>query len=340
MRKTFTFWCLLLLGATTAYSQNGYRPAYPLEVGIQLGTTHFLGDLGGIGGWANDNKFIRGANGSPWQDGVGQPFVLDTDIESVRPIIGAYARYSLGAHFVARLDMSYLQLASSDKDAGISGFTPTTIGETAAWFRYYRNLSFRSHVFESTISGEIIPYNFELGSGYSDNSVLSPYLHIGVGVFAFNPQALYKGSWIDLQPLSTEGQGLVDGRATYDLVQLNVPMGFGVKWTYNDTWAISLEAGYRLTFTDYIDDVSKDYVDPSVFTQNMDGKTAALAAALARRSSEIDSGNVLDYVTKPGEQRGNPEKNDAYYTISLRFGYYLDPTSMGGGGGRQGCPVW
>jgi hypothetical protein len=360
MQKIFTFWCLFLLGSTFVQAQNGYRPAYPLEVGIQLGTAQFLGDLGGAGAIGFD---------SDWQKGLGAPFIVDTDIESVRPVAGLFARYNLGGHFAARLDINYLQLAGDDKYAGLGQFDAQTDilardpgtnalinpVQSAAFYRFYRNLHFRSHVFEVNLAAEIIPYNFELGNGYSEYSVLSPYGFIGIGVFAFNPQAVYNGAWVDLQPLATEGQGLVDGRAPYELVQFNVPVGFGVKWSYNDTWALSFEVGHRITFTDYIDDVSTYYVDPDVYTSNFDAQTAAMAIALSRRSVEIDPGEVNAFITdarlaplktdgsgerqnlQRGDKYGN---NDSYYTVSIRFSYYIDVNSLGGGGNRYGCPVW
>ena len=322
MRKTLTLCCLLMLGTTITFSQNGYKPTFPLEIGLQLGTSQFLGDLGGA-------------------PGIGKGFIIDTDINSVRPTVGAFARYNIGGHFAARLDLSYLQLHGDDKHAGLGAFDATNKSTDDAWFRYYRNLNFRTHVFEATVAAEVIPYNFELGGGYSGYSVLSPYVFIGVGLFAFNPQTLHNGTWIDLQPLSTEGQGLVEGRAPYELVQMCIPMGFGLNWNYNDTWALGLEISHRMTFTDYIDDVSTDYVaDDNIFSQNFDSQTAGLAQALARRSQEQDPTGIYSYVTAPGEQRGDPKDNDAYYTVTIRFSYFIDVENFGAGSRRYGCPVW
>jgi len=332
MQKTFIFWCLILLGSTTAFAQNGYRPAYPLEIGLQAGTSQFLGDLGG-------------------QMGIGKGFIIDTDIKAVRPTFGIFGRYNIGGHFAARLDINYLQLAGDDKYAGQGKFNTTNrpiIGYDdegkaiiePAWFRYYRNLNFKTDVFDINIAAEIIPYNFELGGGYQNYSVLSPYVFIGVGLFAFNPKGFYNGAWVDLKPLTTEGQGIVEGRAPYELVQFNIPMGFGLKWIYNDTWSVALEVNHRMTFTDYIDDVSTDYVeDPTVFDQTLDAQTASLIRAIARRSQEIDPAETYGYITAPGEQRGDPKDNDSYYTVTIRFSYYIDPGSVGGSK-RYGCPVW
>lgn len=306
----------------TTFAQAGFAPAYPLELGIQLGTSHFLGDLGG-------------------QRGIGRPFLRDTELKAIRPIIGVFGRYNVGAHFAARLDLNFLMLAGNDSWAGENlGFSGTTLAQDDAWYRFYRNLNFRTNVFEANIAGEIIPYNFELGGGYQEYSVLSPYVFIGVGLYHFNPQGLSpSGSWVPLKPLATEGQGIVDGRVPYSLWQINVPMGFGLKWMYNDAWALSLEVGHRLTFTDYIDDVSTDYVDPTIFTSNLNPTDAALASIMARKSLLIDPGKVNGFVSAPGEQRGDPKDNDSYYTISLRFSYFIDPGSIGGGQ-RYGCPVW
>jgi hypothetical protein len=340
MQKTFILWCLVMFGATAVFSQNGYQPTYPLEIGIQIGTTQFLGDLGGVGGFQNTTNQSTGVQ-TP-QTGVGQGFIVDTDFASVRPTFGLFARYNIGGHFAARVDLNYLQLHGNDQEAGLGGFSAigSRDGVSAAWYRYYRNLNFRTHVFDASIAAEIIPYNFELGGGSKNYSFLSPYGFIGIGIFAFNPEALYQGNWIELKPLRTEGQGIVDGRPEYDLVQLNIPMGFGVKWSYNDTWALALEINHRMTFTDYIDDVSFDYVDDeSIFDLNMDPSTAALAKSLARRSGEIDPLGVNSEVTAPGVQRGDPGDNDAYYTVTVRFSFYIDTDNLGGGR-RYGCPVW
>ena len=116
---------------------------------------------------------------------------------------------------------------------GNSG-SATQKSDKDGWFRYYRNLHFQAHAFELTNSCQIIPYNFKLTGGrYSKikQNVVSPYGILGIGFLVFNPQAKYKGTWVDLQPLRTEGQGLVAGRpAPYSLIQFIIPVGFGIQW--------------------------------------------------------------------------------------------------------------
>lgn len=323
MRATFILLCLLAATATKSFGQAGYAPTYPFEVGILAGTSVFLGDLGG-------------------GNGIGTPFVKDTDFKALRPNIGVFARYNLGAHFAVRGDISYLGLRGDDAWAGKKSFNAenATQGDgNDAWFRYYRNLNFRSRVIEALVVGEVIAYNFELGGGYQGYSVLSPYAMVGVGVFNFRPQALYDGQWVDLRPLATEGQGLIDGRAPYNTTQMCIPLGVGVRWSYNDVWTIGMEINHRLTFTDYIDDVSTSYVNPQIFTDNFDPAKAQMATALAQRSVEIDPGAINGHVSAIGEQRGDPKDNDSYYTITIRASYFLPPGALGGGK-RYGCPVW
>ncbi|WP_156039842.1 DUF6089 family protein [Aureispira sp. CCB-QB1] len=317
MRLKFFICFLFLLGCISSYSQDyeykerkkkrmHYIPRYPIELGFHIGTSQFLGDLGGT-------------------EAIGQSFIIDTDLPSIRPAVGFFGRYNMGGHFSFRLEMSYLNLSGNDKFAG-KGFSATTHSDKDGWFRFYRNLHFQTHVFELTNSCQFIPYNFKLtGSRYTKTkqNTLSPYIVLGAGFLVFNPQAEYNGDWVDLRPLSTEGQGLVEGRPTYSLVQFIIPVGFGVQWEHNHDWILSLEINHRFTFTDYIDDVSTDYVDPAVFEKNFNAETAQLATSLARRSVEHDPNNIYGYITAPNAQRGDPKDNDAYYTINIRLAFYL-----------------
>lgn len=286
-----------------------YIPRYPIELGVQLGTTQFLGDLGGT----------RGA---------GSGFITDTDFLSTRVAVGIFGRYNMGGHFSFRLDASYLSLFGDDKFAGNghNGFSATRFSYDEGWFRHYRNLHVLTHVLEVTNSCQVIPYNFKLtGSRYTNakQNVLSPYIVFGIGFILFHPQASYHNQWIDLKPLSTEGQGLVDGIDYYSSVQLVVPTGFGLQWEHDHRWLLSFEVTHRTTFTDYLDDISTEYVDPAIFRKHFDPEKAALATALARRSHEQDPNNYYGHLTAPGQQRGDPKDNDAYYTITLRLSFYL-----------------
>ena len=137
------------------------------------------------------------------------------------------------------------------------------------------------------------------------------------------------GKEYELQPLSTEGQGLTayTDLKPYSLVSFSIPFGLGIKWSISRTVSIGLEWGLRKTFTDYIDDVSGRYADPSLLA----AEKSPLAAGLSNRAFEqqaIDGGldismgsngqpnNPTDYKTylgsiqsMTGEQRGTDAKD-------------------------------
>ncbi len=51
---------------------------------------------------------------------------------------------------------------------------------------------------------------------------------------------------------------------------ISIPFGAGIKYSLNERFNIGFEILHRYTNTDYLDDVSKTYVDPSVFPANPD----------------------------------------------------------------------
>ena len=157
---------------------------------------------------------------------------------------------------------------------------------------------------------------------------LRPYGVIGIGVFHFNPQgsltdANGNKTWYDLKPLHTEGEGFAEypKRKNYSLTQVNIPMGIGAKYFISDRVNVSLEVLHRKTFTDYVDDVSTEYIDPDLFDKYLSPQNAAIARQIHDKVVGIVTPSVTRYA--PGVQRGNPNQNDAYFTIFLKFGVRL-----------------
>ena len=122
-----------------------------------------------------------------------------------------------------------------------------------------------------------------------------PYAIAGIGVFHFNP--LHNG--VPLQPLQTEG-------VTYSLWQPNVPLGLGVKYRFGCRFGVKLEAVYHKLFTDYLDDVSGAYPDPSSFS----------SAAAAYYSDP-------NIVPDNREFRGNPALKDSWIDLTLSVMVYF-----------------
>ncbi|KWW30313.1 MAG: hypothetical protein AUK63_965 [bacterium P3] len=216
---------------------------------------------------------------------------------TVRPAAAIFGRYCMGDRWAAAVSLGCGQVAGGDPDVD-----------------KLRNLSFRSRIFEASLRLEFnfVPFGAE---GFCFRT--APYLFAGVGLFHFNPQARYRDpvsgrvSWVDLQPLRTEGQGsgVYPDRVPYSLMQTVLPFGLGFKMALSKSVTLAVEYGYRLTWTDYLDDVSTTYVGDQVLG------TGTTAAALADRSGEVCEG----YVNMPGIQRGDDSLDDAYafFNVSL-----------------------
>jgi hypothetical protein len=165
-----------------------------------------------------------------------------------------------------------------------------------------RNLYFKSNISELSAQLEFNFLDYEIGN---EKNGFTPYIFGGLAGFVFNPQAKVNDRWVDLQPLGTEGQGLIGAasKKKYKLMQISLPFGVGIKANLSKNMGVSIEWGMRKTFTDYLDDVSTTYYDPAILA----AKHGALAAQLSDPSIGTDPkyGNV-------GRQRGNPTTTDWY----------------------------
>lgn len=184
-----------------------------------------------------------------------------------------------------------------------------------------RNLSFRSYIFEGALRAE---FNFFPFSMRDDHYVWTPYIFAGLGFFAYNPKAYFtdplsgESDWYELQPLGTEGQGspVVPDRTPYTLKQLAMPFGIGFKYHPSKSFTLSVEYGFRKTWTDYIDDVSTTYVDNEQLAYYM----GEITAGLADRSSEVEPG----YVNAAGMKRGDDSLDDWFAYFNVSFTVSLD----------------
>ncbi|HSQ44432.1 MAG TPA: hypothetical protein VLM16_05520 [Ginsengibacter sp.] len=288
---------------TKSYSQSlifGNEKAR-VEVGINVGPLFFLGDLGG-------------------HHGKGTTFLKDLNLPLTKIMKGV---------FLTAYPNEWLGIRAAADIGKIDGYDNiiNTKGVNELW-RKQRNLDFRSNISEAYIATEIFPLMF-LYSGEEDYKPrLRPYGVIGIGVFHFNPQgsltdANGNKTWYYLQPLHTEGEGFAEypQRKNYALTQVNIPMGFGAKYYLSDRVNLSLEVLERKTFTDYIDDVSTDYIDPNLFDKYLTPQNARIARAIFDKTNSIYVAGASRF--SPGSQRGNPNQNDAYFSISLKLAVRL-----------------
>ncbi len=247
---------------------------YNLEFGISTGAANYLGDMGG-------NELTR------------RDFVSDMKLTQTRAAIGTYLRYRINSDFSVKTNVSWLRLAGND-----------ALSSNRA--RNTRNLSFRNDVFEWSVQGQYFFYTVNDFSNYRHPNKFSLYAGLGAGVIYHNPKANYKDEWIALPALETEGYA-------YKRFVAVVPVSAGFCYTINRKFRLGWELNWRTTFTDYLDDVSQNYV---AHPEN------SLAGLLANRTGEL--GNVDAAFAEnftPGNKRGDETHNDSYLSTSVEFAY-------------------
>lgn len=189
-----------------------------------------------------------------------------------------------------------------------------------------RNLSFNSNVWELSLQGDFNFFRFMPGEPqYS----FTPYVTLGAGIFSYDPYAYLQGRKVYLRqlPVGTEGQNSpkYPDRKAYKSMAISIPFGGGVKYALNDRINIGFEVLYRFTNTDYLDDVSTTYVDPTIFAPNPDGSPSD-GFLLYDRSYEV--GNPIGQV---GFARGQSKQKDHFVTAMVHLTFNLQsykcPTS-------------
>lgn len=298
----------LLFIITAFYSGKCYSQSVILggekkyfEVGINIGPSFFLGDLGG-------------------HRGKGTRFVKDLNLPLTEIMLGAFATYYPNKWVGFRAAAQYGKISGEDKIISTKG--------TDELYRKQRNLDFRSDIFEAYVAAEMFPLMYLNRNDPDYAPRLRPYVTAGVGYLHFNPQgsltdANGKKTWYYLRPLHTEGQGFPEypERKEYSLDQINIPMGLGAKYYISPRFNISFEILIRKSFTDYIDDVSTEYIDPNLFDKYLSPHDAKIARQISDKVFAIvDPGLSRN---SPGTQRGNPRQNDSYFTTFLKFGIRL-----------------
>lgn len=204
----------------------------------------------------------------------------------------------LRQNFNQRLNMRYMFTYGNISGADSNSDNPYNVN---------RNLSFTSRIIETSAILEINFLPFEPGN--KKKFYATPYLMMGMGLFKMNPMAeSSSGDLFELQPLGTEGQGSeLNDRNKYRLTQLCIPLGIGFKGNLTKHLILGFEYTIRKTFTDYMDDVSGNYVDPVLLAKY----NGPLAVSFADRSLNAENLN------NSGLNRGNSNFKDWFATAGI-----------------------
>ncbi len=211
------------------------------------------------------------------------------DYLDAKPAVNIGMQYFLNNRISIRSDLTWFQIEGNDAKADDAS-------------RVRRNLSFTSNNIELNAMGSInlAPH----GQRYYQRPRLNFYATAGVGMLYSNPKAEYQGEKYALQPLQTEG-------VKYSKFNFVIPYGLGTRIMLNPFTNLVFEGIFRLTFTDYLDDVSTVHLGSAAFSD-------PIAAALSDRRPELGLPEVA-----PGTQRGNPDKNDSYMILQAKLEFYI-----------------
>ena len=224
---------------------------------------------------------------------------------------GAYGtlhgKYNFSPHWGVKLVLGQGQVSAADSLSG----DPKQV---------QRNLSFTSSVVEARLSVEFNFWPYVPGSLKRRSA---PYLGLGLGRFFFDPMARHKGTLVALQPLGTEGQGLGD-KAGLDNLGLDAerytlntwifPVSLGFRRNFKGNHGLGIEWTYCFTGTDYLDDISGSYIDPSFLRLYRN----SVAADMSDRSWEKGLN-----LREAGSQRGVNAYNDAYGSLMVYYHYHI-----------------
>lgn len=208
---------------------------------------------------------------------------------------GAIFRHNVNSRFVIRATGTYAKVEGYDSQAKTD-------------YQKNRNLSFQSTIFEGAAGFEFNYHSYMIGN---QDYPATTYMFFELGVAKINPKGEINGDLVELQPLGTEGQGsTLSTRGNYSLTQLVIPFGLGFKCNLGKRAAFSVEYGIRKTFTDYLDDVSGNYVDNVLLAQ----ENGPLAASAADRS--LGDNRAVG-------PRGNNSTKDWYSTFHAMITFKL-----------------
>ena len=201
----------------------------------------------------------------------------------------AFVKRNFNEYLSARLTYTYGSISAADstsKDA----------------LTRQRNLSFTDHLSEISFIGE---FNFMSYIPGVTHNRYTPFLYLGVASVRYNPTAIYRGTKYDLRSIETEGEN-----KPYPNTAIAIPYGVGIKYNITGNWNLIADIGYRQPNTDYLDDVSGTYPDPS-----------KLKSDVARILSDPSGEKTGSYVGTPGSQRGDFRPHDTYMFAQFSISY-------------------
>ena len=332
------FITLILLTASSVIVRANDAEGSGHDIGFSAGPNFSLTDLGGA-------------------KKIGSPFLRDVDIEATRFCISAFYRYNINKFLAVRGNLMYGMLSADDNHT--DGTPPGPDGPMPSWYRARRNLNFTTHIVEFQALAEVNLKKYLRDAASGSKERWAPYVAAGLGFFWYNPYTKVDGAKVKLKPLGTEGQNLGGlYKKPYKNVNFDMMALVGIKYNVTEKFSIALEGIYHQTFTDYLDDVSGNYINPSDIAS-----LSPMAQQLQNRTTEgrypevnynfvegqysqVD-GSLLAGAS--GNQRGDKKDNDQFFHLQVTFTFSIatEPRTGFRSSGRRNpynhkfsCPKW
>ena len=211
-------------------------------------------------------------------------------------MVGVFVKRNNSKNYSTSLQVSYGRISGTDQNF-----------ENYHW----RNLSFYSDIFEVSWQHE---FNFRTYGVNVHDHRGTPFLFTGISAFMFNPKVKVDDSEIELRKLGTEGQNIEGGPRKYRLIQPAFLIGMGYKYNLSKKIEIGLKVGFRKTWTDYLDDVSKQYPDYATLAS----QNGLATADFSHREVELGFSPVRD-----GTMRGDPSLKDWFVFGGITMAYRI-----------------
>ncbi len=293
MRSLLIILLLVSVCAQTYGQRRGYKfrghnyRSLGTDFGVSLGGSKYFGDIGET-------------------DALYSP----RDFRQTRWSTGVHYRWQFHKHMAVQGAANYFRLQGADSLLDDPN-------------RFTRNLSFINDVIE--FAGE---YQF-VWSFHKARQRYNPvqfdrkaYFTIGIAAFRNNPRAKLPGEsrFRPLRPLNTEGP-----QNAYNAWNVAIPIGVGYDYVFNQKHRVGLFVKYRITFTDYLDDVSTVYPSPSALSAEAapySNRTQEVLDTPQAQSVAAGGGAPLYLFYKEGGIRGNPDNLDYYMTFGITYSWF------------------
>lgn len=232
---------------------------------------------------------------SSWEMGAfgGESYYLgelnQEHFTTFNPAFGPFVRYNYDQRLSVRTGLTIGTISGDDSKSSNS-------------FNTARNFSFVNQLIEASLIGE---FNFFSFSALDAKSyVVTPYFFLGVAYANHNPKAEFNGIQISTVGLATEG-------AEYKRHLFTLPMGVGFKWRLN-RFGLGVRWGIRKTYTDYLDDVSTNF----------------LAQSNSTTGSQAQIANTTAFDNVDNRKRGDDNNTDWYVFTGVSLFVNLTPKQV------------